>query len=101
MDMVETIYFQASDPWFWEAESRLAALERLRFGVTTSVSMTGSSPRVDDAKYAVAATTGYRELGLRHIVAIGPPSGPWPREYTEQMPDGSTRSHTVDGVRPP
>lgn len=99
MDMVETIYFQASDPWFWEAESRLAALERLRFGVTTSVSMTGSSPRVDDAKYAVAATTGYRELGLRHIVAIGPPSGPWPREYTEQMPDGSTRSHTVDMER--
>jgi cytosine/adenosine deaminase-related metal-dependent hydrolase len=96
MDMVETIYFHASDPWFWEAESRLAALERLRFGITTSVSMTGSSPRIDDAKYAVAASTGYREQGLRHIVAIGPPSGPWPREYTEQMPDGSTREHTVD-----
>lgn len=96
MDMVETIYFHASDPWFWEAESRLAALERLRFGITTSVSMTGSSPRIDDTKYAVAASTGYRELGLRHIVAAGPPNGPWPREYTEQLPDGGTRSHTVD-----
>lgn len=96
MHIVETVYFHASDPWFWEAESRLAALERLRFGVTTSVSMTGSSPRIDDAKYAVAASTGYRELGLRHIVAAGPPSGPWPRQYTEQLPDGGTRSHTVD-----
>jgi cytosine/adenosine deaminase-related metal-dependent hydrolase len=96
MHIVETIYFQASDPWFWEAESRLAALERLRFGITTSVSMTGSSPRIDDAKYAVAASTGYRELGLRHIVAAGPPYGPWPNVYTEQMPDGSKRTHTVD-----
>lgn len=96
MEMVETIYFHASDLWFWEAESRLAALERLRFGITTSVSMTGSSPRIDDAKYAVAASTGYRELGLRHIVAAGPPSGPWPRHYTERLPDGGTRSHTVD-----
>lgn len=96
MHIVETIYFHASDPWFWEAESRLAALERLRFGVTTSVSMTGSSPRIDDAKYAVAASTGYRELGLRHIVAAGPPYGPWPNEYTEQLPDGATRTHVVD-----
>ncbi len=96
MHIVETIYFHASDTWFWEAESRLAALERLRFGVTTSVSMTGSSPRIDDAKYAVAASTGYRELGLRHIVAAGPPNGPWPKEYTELMPDGSTRTHRVD-----
>lgn len=96
MEIVETIYFHTSDVWFWEAESRLAALERLRFGVTTSVSMTGSSPRVDDARYAVAASTGYQELGLRHIVAAGPPSGPWPREYDEPQQDGSTKHHVVD-----
>jgi cytosine/adenosine deaminase-related metal-dependent hydrolase len=96
MHIVETIYFHASDPWFWEAESRLAALERLSFGVTTSVSMTGSSPRIDDAKYAVAASAGYRELGLRHIVAAGPPYGPWPNTYTEQLPGGATHTHTVD-----
>lgn len=83
-DIVETIYFKASDTHFWEAESRLASYERLRFGVTTSVSMTGSSPRIDDPRYALAAATGYRELGLRHIVAAGPPSGPWPRHYVSQ-----------------
>jgi cytosine/adenosine deaminase-related metal-dependent hydrolase len=96
MDIVETLYFHASDVWFWEAESRLAALERLKFGVTTSVSMTGSSPRVDDARYVVAATTGYCELGLRHIAAAGPPNGPWPRGYTEHRPDGTTSNLTVD-----
>ena len=47
MDMVETIYFHASDLWFWEAESRLAALERLRFGITTSVRTKSSGPGWD------------------------------------------------------
>ncbi len=96
-DIVETIYFHASKLSFWEAESRLAALERLQFGVTTSVSMTGSSPRVDDARYAMAASTGYRELGLRHIVAAGPPGGrPWPQRYTERLEDGASRMHAID-----
>lgn len=96
-DIVETIYFHASDISFWEAESRLAALERLRFGVTTSVSMTGSSPRIDDPRYAVAASTGYRELGLRHIAAAGPPGGrSWPQRYTEQLGGGTTWGHAVD-----
>jgi len=96
MSTVERIYFHASDSWFWEAESRLAALERLRFGITTSVSMTGSSPRIDDPRYALAASTGYQELGLRHIVAAGPPYGPWPRTYTEQHPGGTTAELLVD-----
>lgn len=95
--IVETIYFHASDEWFWRAESRLAALERLRFGVTTSVSMTGSSPRIDDPRYALAASTGYQELGLRHIVALGPPGGrPWPQQYTEQGQGGSSRALEID-----
>ncbi len=94
--IVEEIYFRASDEGFWRAESRLAALERLKFGVTTSLSMTGSSPRVDDARYAVAAATGYRELGLRHVVAAGPPNGPWPRSYVDRTDPTTPRPLTVD-----
>lgn len=82
--IVEEVYFRASEVRFWEAESRLAALERLRFGVTTSLPMTGSSPRVDDPRYALTATTGYCELGLRHVVAAGPPNGPWPRRHVDR-----------------
>lgn len=95
--IVGTIYFHASDEQFWKAESRLAALERLRFGVTTSVSMTGSSPRIDDPRYALAASTGYQELGLRHIVAIGPPGGrPWPQQYTQVDEHGDTVEVEID-----
>ena len=75
LDLVKEIYFEGSGTEFWEAESRLAALERLRAGVTTSLSYVGSMPRVDDPKFAAAAATGYREFGLRHVVAVGPPDG--------------------------
>ena len=95
-EIVETIYFHASDERFWRAESHLAALERLRFGVTTSLSMTGSSPRVDDPRYAVAAASGYDALGLRHIVATGPPNGPWPRHYTDRREPDHPRPVTID-----
>jgi len=94
--VVEEIYFRASDEAFWRAESRLAALERLTFGVTTSLSMTGSSPRVDDPRYALAAAEGYRELGLRHLVAAGPPNGPWPRRYLDRTDPAGPREVTVD-----
>ncbi len=94
--IVETIYFRAADDEFWQAESRLAALERLKFGVTTSLSMTGSSPRVDDPRPALAAATGYRELGLRHVVAAGPPNGPWPRRYVDQDAVGGPRQVVGD-----
>src|SRR5690606_25202431 len=69
LNLVADLYFQASDDEFWRAESYLSALEHLEFGVTTSLSMTGSMPRVDDARYAELAASGYAELGLRHIVA--------------------------------
>ncbi len=98
-DIVGTMYFHASDEEFWRAESRLAALERLKFGVTTSVSMTGSSPRIDDPRYALAAASGYEDLGLRHIAAAGPPDGPWPRMYTERSGSGAPREVTVDLAR--
>ncbi len=75
LDLVKELYFEGSGTAFWEAEGRLAALERLRSGVTTSLSYVGSMPRVDDPKFAAAAATGYREFGLRHVVAVGPPDG--------------------------
>ena len=82
LDLVAQLYFHASDDEFWRAESYLSALEHLEFGVTTSLSMTGSMPRVDDARYAVLAASGYAALGLRHIVALGPAIGPPPWSYT-------------------
>ena len=84
IELMATVYDHASDEAFWRAESRLAALERLKFGVTTSLSMTGSAPRIDDPRYALAAAAGYAELGLRHVVATGPTGVSWPQRYTDR-----------------
>src|SRR5690606_13009010 len=83
LDLVAEIYFRQSDTEFWRAEGFLSALEHIEYGVTTSLSMTGSAPRVDEPKYAIAASRGFAELGLRHIVALGPPNTPWPATYRD------------------
>ncbi|MEF8801756.1 MAG: amidohydrolase family protein [Halolamina sp.] len=92
LDIVKEIYFEGSGTAFWRAEGRLAALERLRAGVTTSLSYVGSMPRVDDPKFADAAVTGYREFGLRHVVGVGPPDS-LPAHCVD--PDSGTET-TVD-----
>lgn len=83
LDVVEELYFRASDEAFWRAESYLSAVERLEYGVTTSLSYTGSMPRVDDPKYAEAAAMGYADLGLRHVVNVGPPGPPYPHVFRD------------------
>jgi len=94
-DIMEDIYFRSTDEAFWRAESFLSALEHLEFGVTTSLSMTGSAPRVDNPRYAVAASGGYAELGLRHIVALGPPGPPWPKHFRD-LATGSAIEVSLD-----
>lgn len=84
------IYTLASPPAFWRAEARLAALERLMFGVTTGVSLLGggdSVMRTDDPAHGSAHCEGVAEIGIRAIVAIGPTRPPHPRPYAR--PDGT------------
>jgi 5-methylthioadenosine/S-adenosylhomocysteine deaminase len=92
LSAVRDLYFRATGESFWEAEGRLAALERLQVGVTTSLSYVGSMPRVDHPRYARAAAQGYAEFGLRHVVGIGPPST-LPATYEDPDRDETT---TVD-----
>lgn len=78
------VYTQVSPPDFWYAEARLAALERLRFGVTTGVSLLGGGDtimRTDTPEYAAAHCRGVAEIGTRSVVAIGPTRAPHPRTY--------------------
>ncbi|MHB2169825.1 amidohydrolase family protein [Alsobacter sp. R-9] len=77
-------YTVASPPEFWRAEARLAALERLRFGVTTGVSLLGGGDtilRTDEPVYGDAHAEGVREVGTRSVVAIGTTRPPFPRTY--------------------
>ena len=80
------VYTTGSTPAFWRAEARLAALERLRFGVTTGVSLLGGGDtvmRTDDPAYGDAHCAGVAEVGTRSIVAVGPTRAPHPWTYAD------------------
>ena len=95
------VYTQASPPAFWHAEARLAALERLRFGVTTGVSLLGGGDtimRTDDPKYAAAHCKGVVEVGTRSVVAVGPTRAPHPLTYAD-WPGGIRDAYPVSFER--
>ncbi len=96
-DACELAYTVGSTEDFWYAESRLAALERLRFGVTTGVSLLGGGDtilRTDDPVYGAAHCAGVLSVGTRSIVAVGATRPPFPRTYAEWK-GGSRRDHAV------
>ncbi|AXC50594.1 amidohydrolase [Paracoccus suum] len=92
--LCEAAYTVASTPEFWQAEARLAALERLRFGVTCGVSLLGGGDtimRSDDPAYADAHCEGVASIGTRSVVAIGPTRAPHPRTYARWQDDRAER----------
>lgn len=89
-EMCGEVYTQASPPEFWYAEARLAALERLRFGVTCGVSLLGGGDtimRTDDPAYGSAHCEGVANIGTRSVVAVGPTRAPHPRTYASRDAD--------------
>ncbi|WP_424810607.1 amidohydrolase family protein [Roseococcus sp. YIM B11640] len=87
------IYSQASPPGFWYAEARLAALERLKAGVTTGVSVLGGGDcimRTDTPAAGEARARAVDEVGIREVMAVGPRRPPFPHDYV--MEDGATRA---------
>lgn len=90
-------YTIGSTPEFWHAEAQLAALERLRFGVTTGVSLLGGGDtimRTDDAAYGRAHCEGVSRVGTRSVVAVGPTRPPHPRTYATWR-DGTRSDYQV------
>ncbi|MCZ8309575.1 MAG: amidohydrolase family protein [Magnetospirillum sp.] len=77
-------YTVGSTDAFWFAEAQLAALERLRFGVTTGVSLLGGGDtimRTDEPSYGAAHCQGVLGVGTRSVVAVGSTRPPHPRTY--------------------
>jgi 5-methylthioadenosine/S-adenosylhomocysteine deaminase len=69
-----TLYWHATTPQWWYAESMLAATERLRFGVTTGQTIVGSTPsRMDEPIYADRVAEAYETIGVRSVIGVGPP----------------------------
>lgn len=84
------VYTVGSTPEFWYAEARLAALERLRFGITTGVSLLGGGDtilRTDDPIYTDAHCNGVTSIGTRSMVAVGPTRAPHPLTYASWIND--------------
>lgn len=87
-------YTVASTPDFWFAEAQLAAVERLRFGVTTGVSLLGggdSIMRTDDPDYGDAHCDGVAAVGTRSVVAVGTTRPPHPLTYARWTGDTAER----------
>lgn len=88
------MYWHATTPAWWRAEADLSALERLRAGVTTGLSVVGATPaRVDDAAFADAVAEAYVAAGLSLVLGVGPPDPVFPH-----LAEPFTGSHLVDGA---
>ena len=89
----ETVYTVASSVDYWRAEARLAALERLKCGVTCGVSLLGGGNdimRTDEPAYGEAHCRAVAEVGIRSFLAVGPFRPPFPRIFARWDGDKST-----------
>ena len=82
MRVVTPTYFNATTRDFWLADGYVSALDRLRSGVTTGVSVMASMPRSDDPEFSINHARGYADVGIREIVCTGPAGLPWPHPAT-------------------
>ena len=88
----EQIYARGSSVDFWRAEALLTGVEKVRFGVTTSLSFFGGGDmimRTDDPAYGDAYMSAIDTVGLRFFLAVGPRRPPFPRTYTQWTGDSS------------
>lgn len=93
--LVESIYYRYSDEDFWYTEGTLAAAERLKFGVTTGVSMVGNTPRIDRLWPIAESLRGSVAAGIRQYTGIGAANGPWPKTGRTYRADGSYEEYEV------
>lgn len=94
MKIVTPVYYHYTTRTFWYADGLVSGLERLRAGVTTSLSIISSMPRSDDPEFAIQHAKAYGEIGLREVVSVGPAGLPWPRSVT-RWDTGDAVSHKV------
>lgn len=82
MHIATPSYHHYTTDEFWYHEARLAALERMKMGITCGVSMISSAQRSDDPIFGCNMARGYAEVGIRGVVAVGPNNPPFPRKFS-------------------
>ena len=84
MDYLTKLYHHCTTPAYWHAEGRLAALERLKAGITCGVSVISNAARCDDPRIITEHVRGHAEVGTRENPAIGPSNPPYPRAFAQE-----------------
>ena len=93
----ETIYTSGSTEEFWQVDAYLMALERLRFGVTSGMTLFGGGGavltgdmviRVDSPVYGEQHCRAVKAVGSREFLAIGPRRSPFPHRYVQRCESG-------------
>ena len=93
--VAESIYYLYSDEEFWYVEGALSAMERLKFGVTSAVSMVGNTPRIDRIWPIRSHMEGSLSTGIRQYSGIGTANDPWPKRARTYHKDGSYEEYEV------
>ncbi len=88
---VEEIYPRGSTPAFWGADGALAALERLKAGITTGLAIFGAyGSRTDAPDYAEAHAAAYQRVGVRLVICPGVSPPPYPNHFARWDGDAAT-----------
>ena len=98
VDACLKVYATGSSADFWRAEARLVSLERLKAGVTTSISLMGGGSdliRNDAPDYVEAYAAAVGEAGTRAYLAVGPNRPPYPHHF-RRLEDGVEKSVDLD-----
>lgn len=85
-DACRQIYTLGSDEEFWRADAALFALERIKAGVTTGISMLGggdSISRTDQPGVADAHFNTIKQAGTRAMLAVGTNRPPFPWRFRD------------------
>ena len=81
--MLEDLLPAATDEAWWEVDTQLNALERIKMGTTCMFSMMGGNgTRTDDVVFTQIAARELEHIGLRTRIGLGPARPPWPRQFS-------------------
>ena len=81
--MLEDLLPAFTDEEWWEVDTQLNALERIKMGTTCMFSMMGGNgTRTDDVVFTQIAARELEHIGLRTRIGLGPARPPWPRQFS-------------------
>ncbi len=87
--MADEIYNRYTDDFFWYTDGALAAAERVKFGITTGVSIMSCSARSDRVEILGAHFDGSLKTGIRQFAGLGCAAPPWPKKIRHWNEDGT------------